>query len=268
VPFPVVAHQGLAAPAMLVRRWRLDGVALLAGTLAPDLPFALDRSRLDVDAGSHSLPALVWLCIPVAVVVGVVFRNAVARPLAAHLPDAGPLRLKDVAHAAGDWHPLPTTALSAVLGGLTHLVADGFTHPEAWATDRVPWLLHRASAPGFVGPAYRPTYHYDLVGTAATTLGVAAVLVVVVVAARRRARDGGPRPVLPAPTVDSYRLLWGSTLAGALAGLAAAARVWGPETRAQATMLATVAVAAGLTAGCAWATRTLDADRPAASRTG
>lgn len=257
MPFPVVAHQGLAAPALLVRRWRLDGVALLAGSLAPDLPYALDRTRWDVDSGSHTAAALVWLCIPVAVVAGWAFRAIVARPLAVHLPDAGPFRLKDVAWATVDWHPFVTTALSAVLGGLTHLVADGFTHPEPWATDLAPWLLDRVDAPRFVGPDYRTTFWYDVVGFAATTFGLAAVLACLYLTARRRARDGVPRPTLPVATARSHRELWGATAAGVVLGLAAAALVWGPETQAQGTMLATVIVAVALAAGCHRAERSL-----------
>ena len=258
MPFPVVAHQGLAAPALLARRWRLNGVALLAGSVAPDLPYALDRTRLDVDAGSHSWAALVWLCIPVAVVAGWAFRAIVAGPLAAHVPDLGPLRLRDMASAVSDWHPFATTAVSAMLGGLTHLMADGFTHPEPWAMDLAPWLAHRADgAPGFVGPDYRATYWYDVVGAVATASGIVLVVVCLALSARRRARENVPRPSLPATTRRSHLMLWGTSVAGVVVGLLLAAVVWGPETRAQGTMLATLAVATALTVGCHLATTEL-----------
>jgi Domain of unknown function (DUF4184) len=44
VPLTVPSHGGLVAPLLLVDRGRLDGVALVVGATAPDLPYAWSRT--------------------------------------------------------------------------------------------------------------------------------------------------------------------------------------------------------------------------------
>ncbi|MGH9209151.1 MAG: DUF4184 family protein [Acidimicrobiales bacterium] len=249
MPFPLVSHQGLAAPALVVgRRQRLDAVAYLIGTLAPDLPYALDRTRWDFDASSHTLVGLIVWSVPVSVVATWVFRRLMASTLATQLPDVGPLRLRDLAWAASDRPGWWATAVSAMLGALTHVVFDGFTHPEAWAVDLFPVLVD--PAPVSLPNPGRPTYWYDVVHAFGNYGGALLVPVCFGLGAWRRARNGRPRPQLPPSTRDERVVLAGSTLTGAVVGVGAAARVWGPETMAQGTMLFTWSVALGALGGC------------------
>lgn len=255
MPFPLVAHQGLAAPALLADRGRrLDGVAFLAGTLAPDLPYALDRSRLDFDALGHTPLGLVVWCVPVVVVAAWLFRRVVSRPLATHVPDVGSFRLRDVGLAATDHPALLVTVASGILGALTHLIADGITHPEQWAVDWFPVLTERAPV---TLPDPGPTQWYDIVRVGADYGGALLLVVCLYLAGRMRVRQGRPRPVLPEPTVASWLALWGSVAAGGAVGMALAARVWGVETMAQGTMLFTWSMIAGTLLGCALANRFL-----------
>jgi hypothetical protein len=250
VPFPLISHQGLAAPALLVgRRRRLDPVAFLIGTLAPDLPYAVDRSRFDFDALSHTLAGVALWAVPMSVAAAWVFRRYMAEPLALVLPDGGPLRLRDVGAAARRWPGWWTMAVAAALGALTHLAFDGFVHPEDWAVDLVPALVDSAPVSLPNHPA-RPTYWYDVVHAVADGLGVALAAACFGLSAWRRARSAEPRAVVPSPTAGPRRLMLATVIAGAVVGLVAAARVWWIETMAQATMLFTWSVALGLLGGC------------------
>jgi hypothetical protein len=242
MPFPLVSHQGLAAPALLVgRRGRVDGVALMAGSLAPDLLYAFVP-----EADRHVPWSLLWFCVPVALAVDGVFRRWVARPLAVHLPDLGPFRLRDVARAATD-RPGPVAAVvSALLGGLSHVVADGFTHPEAWVTDRAPWLYDEVPF-----PVKGDVYLYNLLRFVGTVGGALLAVLVLWLTARRRAREGMARPVLPAPTARSARWLWAATAVGAVVAAGIVLNSWStPYDRPQAVMRATLVVAVAVTLGC------------------
>jgi hypothetical protein len=267
LPFPLVAHQGVGAPFLVAdRKARLDAVAFLFGTVAPDLPYALDRSRFDFDVVGHQWIGLVVWCVPAVVALTWLFRSFVARPLAAHLPDLGPFRLRDVGGAADDYPSLLTVVVSAVLGTATHLLADGFTHPEAWLTRFLPVLDQEApiDLPSYIS---RPTYWYDVCYWIADIAGVVLAIVCLYLVGRRNQRAGRPRPDVPAATATSRPLFWGPVIAGAGVGLLLAIEVWGIETIAQASMLFAWSVAIGVFVGSLlveriWATSP-EASRPA-----
>jgi hypothetical protein len=254
MPFPLLSHQGIAAPGALVARGRLDTVALMVGTIAPDLPLALDRSRFDFDAISHTwLGLLVW-SLPVTVVATWLFRRFVAWPLAVHLPDGGRLRLRDVGRAADDRPTLVVTVASALLGALTHVLADGFTHPEPWAASRLP-ILEEAAPLDLPDPGR--TNWYDILHLVLNVGGVLVLVACLFLAARLRDRTAGPLPALPTPTAASRTAFWGLVAAGTVVGSLLALRVWGVETMAQGTMLFTWAVALGFLGGALWSRRHL-----------
>ncbi|HEY8546877.1 MAG TPA: DUF4184 family protein [Acidimicrobiales bacterium] len=264
MPFPLVSHQGLAAPALLVdRRARLDGVALMVGSLAPDLVYAF------VDEGDDLLPwSLLWFVLPVAVAGAWVHRRWVAWPLAAHLPDLDGsrrrrfrlrLRLRDAALAAGDRPGLVAGALSGLLGGLTHVLADGFTHPEPWVTDTLPWLYDEVPF-----PVKGDVFLYNLLRLLGTVGGALLAALALWLTARRRTRDGVPRPDLPVPTPASYRRLLVPTAVGTLVGAAIVLAAWSsPPERPPAIMRATIVVAVALVVGCRRAAGELARSSPA-----
>ncbi|HEY2997308.1 MAG TPA: DUF4184 family protein [Acidimicrobiales bacterium] len=253
MPLTLPSHPGLVAPLTLIDRGRLDGVALLVGATAPDLPYAWSRSGWPGAFDGHTIPAIVLFAAPAAVALAVVFRRWVARPLAVHLPDAGPCRLRDVAFAAGDRYRWWWTYLCGLLGAAAHLLFDGFTHPEPWAVDLVGRALDRRVDPPLLGPHRL----HGVLYMALSALGAVLAVACVAYAGRRRARAGVPRPVLPAATGASWWALLLPLELGVLVGLLAANAAWGAETVAGALMLALWATGAGLIVGCAAAGRAL-----------
>ncbi|MEU4712478.1 DUF4184 family protein [Micromonospora purpureochromogenes] len=109
-------------------RW-FDGVALTTGAIAPDVRYAF--LGVGPEWQSHTLTALVWWCLPVALLGAWLVRATVAT-LAAHLPHLGPLALPDYGVLATVRHPWQITAGSALLGAASHIAWDYVTHTVAW----------------------------------------------------------------------------------------------------------------------------------------
>jgi hypothetical protein len=161
VPLTFPSHASVVLPLKLWRPRRFDGVALVVGSASPDLiyPFAAIVPHPTV----HSLAGLFWWCLPVTLLLTPVVRRAAPR-VAAHLPGGGPLRLRDYGALGVVRHRWHVTLLSALIGAVSHLLWDGFTHsPDTnglaipalggEALPGLPWfrvLQHASSALGFV----------------------------------------------------------------------------------------------------------------------
>nr|MDT0657477.1 DUF4184 family protein [Micromonospora sp. DSM 115978] len=123
MPLTFPTHPAVVLPLKLWRpRW-FDGVALVVGSMAPDLAYVLDGSGLPVWPFSHQLLGLVGWCLPVTLVVAWLIRRA-APVVASHLPAAGPLALSDYGVLGQCRHRWPITVCSALLGAASHLALD------------------------------------------------------------------------------------------------------------------------------------------------
>jgi Domain of unknown function (DUF4184) len=253
VPLTIPSHPGLVAPLVVVDRGRLDGVALFVGAVAPDLPYAWSRANLPVEFDGHFTPPVFLFSAPIAVVVALLFRRYVARPLAAHLPDAAPFRLRDVAYAANDRYRWWWSYLCGALGAISHLVTDSFTHPEPWAARLVDGRLYSRVDLPLLGT----NRVYDVIYAVLNVVGGLLLVGSMAFAGWRRARRGVPHPGLPEATARSSVALLAPLAAALIVGAVLADRTWGPETFPKASMQFVGMTAIGLLAGCAWAGREL-----------
>lgn len=123
VPLTFPTHPAAVLPLKLWRpRW-FDEIALVIGSMAPDLAYALDGSGLPVWPLSHQVLGLVVWCLPVTLAATWLIRR-VAPVVAAHLPVWGPLALADYG-ALGRFRPgWRVVASSALLGAASHLALD------------------------------------------------------------------------------------------------------------------------------------------------
>ncbi|MET7424992.1 DUF4184 family protein [Dactylosporangium sp. NPDC005555] len=138
MPLTFPSHPAAVLPLKVWRpRW-FDGVALVAGSTAPDLAYALDGSGLPVWPLSHQLPGLVVWCLPVTVAVVWLTRRA-APVLAAHLPGLAAFG------ALGRWPAWPVTVSSALLGAASHLALDRVEFLLPWSE----YVMHALGALGF-----------------------------------------------------------------------------------------------------------------------
>jgi hypothetical protein len=123
VPLTVPTHPAVVLPLKIWRpRW-FDGVALVVGSIAPDLGYALDGSGLPVWRMSHGLRGFALWCLPVTFALTWLIRWA-APVVARHLPGAGEFALRDYGLLGHRRHGWVVTAGSALLGAVSHLATD------------------------------------------------------------------------------------------------------------------------------------------------
>jgi hypothetical protein len=178
VPLTYLSHQAPALALKIARpRW-FDGTALVIGSMSPDFAYAIWRDGPAVDA--HVFPGLVWFCVPVTLVVCWVIRHRVAEIAFAHLPDLGPLRLHDYRVLGRRRPPVLFTAVSALVGAVTHTVWDGFTHGGRFGVRWLPWLSGQSSVGG------RLEYRFELMQQLSTIIGALVTVALMWCIARNR----------------------------------------------------------------------------------
>lgn len=200
-----------AAVLPLVGRRGLVPAALVIGSLAPDLPYYL---QLGTESSlTHSLVGVVTVDLVMAFVVFVLWQGLVAQATYAAAPSAlraraaTPPRLRarvGSAAAAG------VVVVSLVLGGLTHVVWDTFTHEGRWGTEAIPWLTEQHGR--LVG--------YRWLQYLSSALGLAIVAVYLAVWWRRAPKRVPATPALPRrAAVAFWVIVIGALVLGLVAGI-------------------------------------------------
>ena len=134
MPF-TVSHVAAVLP-VVGRLGRLPAAALVIGSMTPDYPWFLTRGR---SAGlSHSLLGVVTVDLAVGLLAFVVWRRWAQAPVRDLVPRLVGERLPQPCGLVA--RDLPWAALAVVVGALTHLVWDSFTHGGRWGVDLVPYL--------------------------------------------------------------------------------------------------------------------------------
>ncbi|WP_380169484.1 DUF4184 family protein [Jannaschia sp. R86511] len=152
MPF-TLAHPAAVLPLM---RGPLVPTALVAGAVSPDLPYFLRATGIPVTAQSwyepltnatttHSLPGLLTVAVPLALLLHLGLRAALAPlatlgPAPAHAAAAGARSRGGRPGLGRGVAVVGWVALSLVLGVLTHVVWDSFTHGDGWVVQQVPAL--------------------------------------------------------------------------------------------------------------------------------
>ncbi|MBL0940457.1 MAG: DUF4184 family protein [Gemmatimonadaceae bacterium] len=152
MPATILSHQALVLPLKL--RWprHFSGLALVIGSMAPDLEFI---GRMADDwLFSHTLLAQFWFTVPVTMLLTWLLPARVFPVLLPFLRDHSALRLHDLSAIAPpstlrEWL---VVASSAWVGGVSHVVLDGITHGNhsGWLVPHLPML--RMAVPHFGGP--------------------------------------------------------------------------------------------------------------------
>ena len=125
------AHAAAAWPIHRIAP-RLPLSALVIGTMSPDFLYWLHlapRSRW-----AHSLPGIFLFCVPVSLAVWHVFRRFIRPALLQLLPPGMAARVPPPVAS------LHLAAAAVLIGALTHVAWDGFTHPSDWGVTYVPAL--------------------------------------------------------------------------------------------------------------------------------
>lgn len=150
------AHAAAAWPARRVLA-RLPLSALIIGTLSPDFEYFLRLAP--ITRWAHTPVGVVFFCIPVSIVVWLVFRRLIRPALIDLLPPG-------LAGGLGSPSTAWVWAIVAVsLGAVTHVAWDSFTHQHDWAVTAWP-LLQTEVAPRWLPGLrwYRLLQHLSTAG--------------------------------------------------------------------------------------------------------
>lgn len=121
MPF-TISHAAAALPAHALFR-RLPLAALMVGTMAPDFPYFLLLESEPLDG--HSLSGVFFFCVPAGLAVWLYFVTLLERPTLAFLPDAWRTRIAPTTLTTST---ILMAALAVLLGAVTHVAWDFFTH--------------------------------------------------------------------------------------------------------------------------------------------
>jgi hypothetical protein len=128
----------------LLGRTRLDTTCLVIGAMAPDFEYFV-HGKL-VGTFGHSLLGIAGWGVPITLVTALAFHALVKWPLVAIAP--GWIARRAAAFARRPWRMRPIACVvSAVIGDLTHLGWDGFTHAAGWGERHFRWIDHRVTVP-------------------------------------------------------------------------------------------------------------------------
>lgn len=123
MPF-TISHAAAALPLQKLTRSRIPLAAMMIGSMAPDfgyfLPLGVDRDEM------HSLPGIFRLCLPFGLLAWLFFVRVLERPTIEVLPS--PWRERVPRSDAITLKLLVLAALGVVLGAMTHIAWDAFTH--------------------------------------------------------------------------------------------------------------------------------------------
>jgi hypothetical protein len=210
MPVTFFAHQAPLLP--IARRWphATDGVALVIGSMAPDMAYVLSGSRFDVWA--HGFPGIFTFCLPATFVVSWLVVRAMAPVVPDHLPDLGPFHLHDYRGLATHRFHAVRFVVWAELGVLSHVFLDEFTHDWGWFANHVSWYDNRileGEVLGRVWTVYRVFQYVGHIGL--TALCIALLLTY----GRQRWMKERAESIAPAPTSTAgYVTLWGCSAFG------------------------------------------------------
>lgn len=214
MPVTFFAHQLPVLP--IARRWpgRFDGVALVVGSMAPDMAYLLNGSRWSLWA--HGFPSAVTFCVPVTVAVAWILVRVIAPVVPDHLPRLAPWHLRDYRGLAAHRFGWVTTPLSALVGTATHIVLDNFTHDWGWFAQNISWYGDVLLA----GPLGRDWTAYRIAQYLGHFVGTGLCLVVLARLGRQRwMADRAAVVPKTQRTALSTLTLAASTLTGCLAGI-------------------------------------------------
>lgn len=150
MPF-TVSHAAAVLPLHRFSKHKLPLTALMVGSMAPDFGyfFSYELSR----PLTHSFTGLFVFALPVGMLVWLFYVALLEKATITLLSDRWHTRF---AHTEAITPALVARAsLAIILGAVTHLLWDSFTHRGTFVTDAIPSLL--GPTPGL---AWLPIYHF------------------------------------------------------------------------------------------------------------
>jgi len=132
MPF-TIAH---AAAVLPLRKTRLPLAALMIGSMSPDFSYF---TPLTINFYTHTPGGLFWFCLPVGLAVWLFYVRVLEAPTIALLPDGWRSRVTPSERNL-TFSLLARVVLAILVGAVTHLVWDAFTHSHSPVAEALPTL--------------------------------------------------------------------------------------------------------------------------------
>jgi Domain of unknown function (DUF4184) len=136
VPF-TISHAAAVLPLRQFGRLRLPLVALMIGSMSPDYAYFLpgDLDRVE----THSLAGLFYFCWPVSLALWLLFVRVLEQPTMALLPENWRSRFAS-SPTELSFRVIASASVAVILGAVTHVVWDSFTHRGTVVVNALPAL--------------------------------------------------------------------------------------------------------------------------------
>lgn len=145
-------------------------IGLVIGSMVPDFEYFL---RLRVKSiYSHTWVGLFWFDVPLGLVLTLLYISLIKNRLIDHLPKELNKRFqsfKNVSSNRYSFYIIVVISISVLIGAISHLIWDGFTHPAGYFVSVIPYL---SSAIRFGG---HDVYVYKIIQHASTVAGLTVI---------------------------------------------------------------------------------------------
>jgi len=136
MPF-TISHAAAVLPLRGVGKFRLPLAAMMIGSMSPDFAYFLPGETDRVD--SHSIAGLFWFCWPLSLALWLLFVRVLEQPTMALLPENWRARFEP-SNRELSLRTLALASVAVILGAVTHLVWDSFTHRGTAVVEALPGL--------------------------------------------------------------------------------------------------------------------------------
>ena len=159
MPF-TFSHPAIVLPLTKLTGRHLSLTGLIVGSMTPDFEYFF---RMKIQSNfSHTMGGLFYFDLPVGLFIAFCFHNIIRNPLYDNLPNLLASRLQN--SKTFHWNSYFkqyyfVVLFSILLGSLSHLLWDGFTHRNGFFVNNLPFLETEFSVSGHSIPIYKILQH-------------------------------------------------------------------------------------------------------------
>ncbi|MBL3658819.1 DUF4184 family protein [Fulvivirga sediminis] len=159
MPF-TFSHPAIVLPLRrLSKRW-FSLTALVIGSIVPDFEYFI-RMRVN-SIYSHTFGGIFWFDLPLALMLAFIFHGIIRNVFFDNLPFCFQRRIsiwKDFNWSRYFRNHVFVVIFSVLIGVLSHLFWDGFTHEDGYFVKAIPSLTHHAYLWGYAIPYFKCLQH-------------------------------------------------------------------------------------------------------------
>lgn len=162
MPF-TFAHPAAVMPIYEKARGRVDLTALVLGSMAPDFEYFIRGKPLGLIG--HGALGMIYFNLPLCILFAYIFHKIIERPFVLNLPRRISIRLyqviceQDKVWCISSFRGFIVFVYSALIGMITHVFWDGFTHKGGYFVNHIDVLNYAVPFAGRSIPAYKLMQH-------------------------------------------------------------------------------------------------------------